>query len=97
MSKAERFRAWRKNPTQPTPTKPKAPLSLAREGWMGFPNSHAPHGELTTRHQAKWVAEPVKVEPKVTPQPSRTARKSALTSIAERWDERKLAERLKRR
>ena len=63
--------------------KPQAPLSLARPGWMGFPNSHNPFGTATRNHQAQWIARPEKT----TQSPHVTVKRrkgvSALTKISQ--------------
>lgn len=82
----DRFNQWRNSGAPAIVAKRQpAPLSLARVGWMGFPNSHAPHGELTKRHQAKWISEPIE-DKRATVQTKRGKKESPLTRIAKRWE-----------
>lgn len=61
--------------------RPVAPQSLARPGWVGFPNSHAPNGTTASdHHQAQWVKQPDQ-QPKREPKIKR--HKSPLTTLAE--------------
>jgi hypothetical protein len=77
-----KFKAWRETgaPAQPMPSR-ELPLSLARPGWMGFPNSRAPFGEVTKRQPVRWVERP-NAKRLPVPTPARVQRASALTKIA---------------
>lgn len=78
----QKFKAWRDHPV-PAKYRPDktAPLSLARPGWMGFPNSYNPHGKLTLRHQVKWIATP-RPKPKAVTHIKRNVGVPALIKIA---------------
>ena len=60
----------------------KAGKKLARAGWMGFPNSHNPHGPLTDGQLALWIGR-TSARQKAIFKLRRAMRDTALTKIAE--------------
>ena len=72
------------------PRKPRAALSLARKGWMGFANSQAPHGELSKRVQVQWIRVPIPVAVAPKLKVKRGKKRFALTAIGEKAEVKKL-------